>query len=168
MAEAFEADQDPAPAPQAGSDKPFKHSKAAKFLIDDDNDDDGALEAAGAPPMSECSFWTVVGDGSSQKPPEEFRDRPEWVQLESEGLTAIPDLKGVGMSLHKFSKQWHSRYGLCSELNTAPTYGHLRSPRKALLIAMRGMWKWYASKFPSAESTNYLNQIEKALEETSF
>ena len=160
--------EDPAPAPEPGSSNVSKRLKAAKAAhqIESDCEDEGGK----APDQGECSFWSCPGEGHQQsKPPEEFRSRPEFVQLQSEGLTRVPGVPGCGIFLHKSSCQWHSRYGLSAEKNTAPTYSeHLRSPRKALLLALIGMWKWYSTHTKQKSHVEHLSKLQQALDDTPF
>eukprot|EP00435_Cladocopium_sp_Y103_P033811 s1426_g8.t1 len=169
-----DAGLDPAPAPQAGSKKVSKSAKHPAILLndDDDDDDDGTAECQNVMCQDVCDFVSYLEAAESSckcptEPPEEFRLRPVFLQLTGEGLTRVPP--GCGIFLHRVSAQWHSRYGYHSEINSAPTWNSkLRSERKALLLALSKMWRWFAAETKAKEDKDHLARLEKALSETSF
>ena len=77
--------------------------------------------------------------------PPSFMTREAYKALQNEGLTALPPEPGVGLRYHRSSSQWHAVFG-CH--NVAPSWGSLRSERKALLIALYAIWNWFATENP--------------------
>eukprot|EP00438_Fugacium_kawagutii_P018218 Skav218333 [mRNA] locus=scaffold755:304425:305316:- [translate_table: standard] len=170
---------DPAPAPAAGSRKPVKVAKTSHALeLKDDEEEDGDdadFEGAATEDANQFISFLETGVGTASSAaksiefPAEFRLRPVFVALEQEGLTKVPPLKGCGVFLHRASSQWHCRYGHASELNCAPSWNEsLRSERKALLIALTKMWKWYSLESKRQQDRDHLAKLEDALKETSF
>ena len=180
--DANDAGCDPAPAKAAGSRKEPKvlKGKNVPVLLEDDDDDDEQGEDHGNGPKIDASddfitFLTPADavDGKNSKigkiVPGEFRQRPAFIELEQLGLTEVPNVQGCGIFLHKVTSQWHSRYGHYSQINTAPTWNdHLRSERKALLMALLAMWRWYANETKSSEHLAHVAKLESALDKTSF
>lgn len=158
--------EDPAPEPEAGKDAPNKHLKATKHMQTTEMEWEPS-DLPVPPPESECDFCSFVPDKEvASEPPQEFRSRAVFKELEAAGLTKIPT--GCGIFLHRSTWQWHARYGHSQEMNKAPTWNEtLRSEKKALLIALHAMWSWFADDTKSANHAEYVAQLQKALDETT-
>lgn len=164
-AEKFD-EHDPAPVPEAGKEKPAKSVVPCSNIEADDED-----EMLQVPqPESECSFMVFVGsDTKKPEPPGDFREREAFKKLESKGLTDVPPAPYCGIYFHRVTKQWHTRYGESGEKHSAPTYHEgLRSEGKAILIALLGMWKWFAVHTKNKTDAKYVAILQKELDETPF
>ena len=158
--------KDPAPAPAAGSDKPVKPILRGSAAVEFDSDDD----LLAPPSMSECVFRVFHSDKNAHsEPPSEFREREAYKILEAEGLTDTPPSAGCGLFYHKSTQQWHARFGLHGEINCAPSWNAtLRSERKAVLLALHAMWKWWSALSKNKPDGKYVAVLEKALRDTAF
>ena len=105
-------------------------------------------------------------EGKVTRPPTEFRQRPAYVELESLGLTKMVPLKNCGVYYHKSTSQWHTKYG---DSNSAPKWGpDLRSEKRALLMALISLWKWYAGITNASEDSQYVTRLQEELHATPF
>lgn len=129
------------------------------------------------PHISECVFVVFhakpkAGSPSKQPAyPSEFKSREAYVELYNQGFTEIPPAPSCGLFYHKSSAQWHSRFGHDGEMNRAPTWGLLRSEKKAILLAMEAMWAWYVANGPNSTKgldEKYLKGIRNKLETLNF
>ena len=97
--------------------------------------------------------------------PDDVKSREAYKELESKGLLEVPPLQHCGLYFHRTTKQWHAKYGIQGEFNSAPTYNSsLRSEKKAMLLALRNMWKWYSGYTKKSPDAKMLAMIELELE----
>lgn len=105
--------------------------------------------------------------------PSTFYTREAFTTLEAEGLARLPDRPGFMLAYHASSTQWHARLAdehvqSDGQRNYAPTWGGLRSERKALLLALCQLWTWYLERFQDAEGAAHLQRIQTAMDEITF
>lgn len=152
-------DQDPAPAPKAGSEKPAASAAPLANVNADDEDAEQRVPAS----LEECHF--VVFVNQKELPvPVELMAREAFRELASRGLTDVPPLQHCGIYFHRTTQQWHARYGHSGEKNSAPTYNqNLRSEKKAIVMTFLGMWRWYAHETKASSDLKQVAVLEKEL-----
>ena len=97
--------------------------------------------------------------------PKKFFTRQAYIDLESEGLTALPPVPGCFLSCHESSCQWHAGYPNAQGgiSNRAPMWAdHLRSERKALITALHFLWSCYFKR--SGHGEDQVAKLSLALE----
>lgn len=114
---------------------------------DDEEDLDPALHSAW---MSLCDSDCDDEEGQNSSAPKHlpggrvkaFKDRPEFIQLESEGLTDRPS--GCSIGVHPGARQWRAY----AEESTffGRSWGANRTPRQALLRVLQLMLESYCAK----------------------
>lgn len=75
-------------------------------------------------------------------------------------LAKLPPAEGYGLWCHVSSSQWHV-HDKGTNKNFAPTWGNKRSPKVALLMALRQLWRWFLEKTPSnVEGVAHLARLD--------
>lgn len=154
---------DPAPEPNAGSDKP--PTFAGHQIVISTEDDD---EIVTPPNASDCVFM-VYRQEKVVEPPVEFRSRPAFVELEQQGLTDLPPGGKCALYYHRATSQWHGVFGAEGERNRAPSWSAtLRSEQKAILLCLIAIWTWFCGTDNSNHHRKYLAVLQQKLEKTPF
>lgn len=102
-------------------------------------------------------------NGSISKP-KTFGDRPVYVALESEGLVQLPPVKGIFLSFHAASSQWHGGYPRSDGTfaNRAPKFATgLRSEREALVLCLQFLWQLHFKL--TGQGTDQLTKLAAAM-----
>eukprot|EP00438_Fugacium_kawagutii_P007704 Skav222593 [mRNA] locus=scaffold1852:30316:32970:+ [translate_table: standard] len=168
----FADDHDPAPA--------NVNDMAVMELVDDDKSDDNLgdegedvwefkdeeIKDLKHADMSDSMMKVLnsVEKNVSISKPKTFGDRPTYVALESEGLVELPPVKGIFLSFHAASSQWHGGYPKSdgTVANRAPKFATgLRSERKALLLCLEFLWQNHFKQ--TGQGTDQLTKLAAAL-----
>ena len=115
------------------------------------------------------SMCVVVSDPSTRSwAPPSFHERTAFRELVQEGLAILPPEEGVGIRYHKGGRQWH---GFCARLNkhTEPSWGSLRSERKAILIVLKTLWTDFIDNNPNdTDAKEHLEALKVAHDSLDF
>ena len=157
---------DPAPAAKAGSEEvpkvwvPGKHAMLGGEKIAEaiESEPEGEM-------IDESDLYTLVGNSStavgksSHHTPPSFFTREVYSELDQLGLAMVPCGHGSSLSYHSVSGQWHGRR---DGKNYAPTWGSLRSEKKALLLVLLKLWAWHLEENPEdEEAKEKLNRLQE-------
>ena len=161
MADVADMMPDPAAAPGAGS---VKEPRPITFgqLVPQDIPEGSQVD----PDQFVCMVVTAGDHASRCKPPASFMYRAAYQQLAEEGCVELPNSPGVGIYHHNQTCQWHAVF---NNQNFAPSWGAIRSERKALLSALHAIWEWFCAQNPNmAAAKQHLDMLTQKLQETSF
>ena len=157
---------DPAPEPEAGSNKCHEPMQLAIQGPSDDEDDMCEKDLTDTEQVEDIEAAYSHHSHSHAYVPASFFAREVYCKLKDEGLTILPFSDGQGFALrcHSKSKQWHGVWE-ARKRNFAPTFGNKRSETMSLLC----VWTWYLSIADHDEAgKDQLNRIQEKIKTVEF